>query len=317
MKRTFEKAYKDAKVSADDATKYSIVEPFTDSTGKKFKEAVLLDTHFFDGISPRNWGEKLKELVESRSANDPVVMLITDENGEQAVLQFAKPNERVTKDGKSNHKVIDKLWSTSDNMSKLAVVHIDEVITTSEENHPYHTAENSHQWLDENGWLHRNANVINQRNGNIYNLKIDIAKTADGRNILYATDGKINRVGNVNVDSLKIKGPRQNSNSKDIVAEEKGEVKYSMSDSAGRQLSEGQREYFKDSKVRDENGKLLNVYHGTDAKFTTFRSDKKRISGRLNFEKPYRQQKSLTPIQSIKTRPFKCATRGSNPGHPD
>lgn len=247
VKRVFEKAYRDAKASTDGVTKYSIVEPFTDSTGKKFKEAVLFDTDFFDGSSPRNWGEKLKEFVESRSANNPVIMLITDENGEPVVLQFAKPNERVTKDGKSNHKVIDKLWSTSDNMSKLAVVHIDEVITTSEENLPYHTEENNHQWLDENGWLHRNANVINQRNGNIYNLKIDIAKTADGRNILYATDGKINRVGNVNVDSLKIKGLRQNSNSEIIVAEEEQKVKHSVSDSSGRQLSKGQREYFKAS----------------------------------------------------------------------
>ena len=34
-------------------------------------------------------------------------------------------------------------------------------------------------------------------------------------------------------------------------------------------------------------------------------------------EKSDRQQKSLTPILLIKTRPFKCATRGSNPGHPD
>ena len=34
-------------------------------------------------------------------------------------------------------------------------------------------------------------------------------------------------------------------------------------------------------------------------------------------KKTDRQQKSLTPILLIKTRPFKCATRGSNPGHPD
>ena len=37
-------------------------------------------------------------------------------------------------------------------------------------------------------------NVINQKNGNIYNLTVDIAKTADGRTILYATDGKIKKV---------------------------------------------------------------------------------------------------------------------------
>ncbi len=47
---------------------------------------------------------------------------------------------------------------------------------------------------------------------------------------------------------------------------------YSASDSLGRQLSEGQREYFKDSKVRDENGALKPVYHGTNKEFSRFES---------------------------------------------
>ena len=34
-------------------------------------------------------------------------------------------------------------------------------------------------------------------------------------------------------------------------------------DSDGNTLSEQQKEFFKDSKVRDENGNLLVVYHGT------------------------------------------------------
>ncbi len=51
----------------------------------------------------------------------------------------------------------------------------------------------------------------------------------------------------------------------------KGDVKYSISDSDGKQLSDGQQEYFKDSKMRDENGNLMVMYHGTPNKFTTFR----------------------------------------------
>ena len=42
-------------------------------------------------------------------------------------------------------------------------------------------------------------------------------------------------------------------------------VKYSISDNQGRTLSKEQQEYFKDSKVRDEEGNLLTVYHGTEA----------------------------------------------------
>ena len=57
-------------------------------------------------------------------------------------------------------------------------------------------------------------------------------------------------------------------------------------DNKGNMLSKQQQEYFKDSKVRDENGKLLEVYHGTEANagipkehwFTTFDLDHARPS---------------------------------------
>lgn len=68
----------------------------------------------------------------------------------------------------------------------------------------------------------------------------------------------------------------------DTVSDDGGNVKpktrYSMedeTDSTGRELTEQQREYFKDSKARDEQGRLLTLYHGTGAKFTVF--DKGRI----------------------------------------
>lgn len=51
------------------------------------------------------------------------------------------------------------------------------------------------------------------------------------------------------------------------------DIRYSLKDSEGRQLSQQQQDFFKDSKVRDENGNLLVMYHGTpNAGFTEFRS---------------------------------------------
>lgn len=50
-------------------------------------------------------------------------------------------------------------------------------------------------------------------------------------------------------------------------------VQNSARDSAGRELTEGQREYFKDSKVRDKDGNLKPVYHGSAAVFTEFSAD--------------------------------------------
>ena len=41
-------------------------------------------------------------------------------------------------------------------------------------------------------------------------------------------------------------------------------------DSNGRELSEQQREYFKDSQVRDAEGRLMPLYHQTDGEFTAF-----------------------------------------------
>ena len=45
-------------------------------------------------------------------------------------------------------------------------------------------------------------------------------------------------------------------------------------DNLGRSLSKQQQEYFKNSKVRDENGKLKEVYHGTPYDFNIFKYDK-------------------------------------------
>ena len=48
----------------------------------------------------------------------------------------------------------------------------------------------------------------------------------------------------------------------------------SETDNLGRSLSKQQQEYFKNSKVRDANGKLKEVYHGTPYDFNIFKYDK-------------------------------------------
>jgi len=50
-------------------------------------------------------------------------------------------------------------------------------------------------------------------------------------------------------------------------------------DSEGNKLSKGQAEYFKDSKVRDQNGNLIPTYHGTPNNFTVF----SRTANSLNY----------------------------------
>ena len=57
------------------------------------------------------------------------------------------------------------------------------------------------------------------------------------------------------------------------------DIRYSLSDSEGRKLSENQVEFFKDSKIRDENGNLKIMYHGSPASFTVFDKKKAKSSG--------------------------------------
>lgn len=59
-----------------------------------------------------------------------------------------------------------------------------------------------------------------------------------------------------------------------------------MRDSAGRELTEAQQAYFKDSKVRDADGKLLVMYHQTDGTFTVF-DTKHKGAGAGDDETPF------------------------------
>ena len=71
--------------------------------------------------------------------------------------------------------------------------------------------------------------------------------------------------------------------SKDNVTQNKisvnNKTKFSLDiDSDGNKLTQQQAEYFKNSKVRDENGNLLKVYHGTTENFTVFDKTKGRAN---------------------------------------
>ena len=52
--------------------------------------------------------------------------------------------------------------------------------------------------------------------------------------------------------------------------EQSNDIRYSLKDSEGKILTKAQQEYFKDSKVKDENGNLLVMYQGASEDFTVF-----------------------------------------------
>ena len=95
------------------------------------------------------------------------------------------------------------------------------------------------------------------------------AENADFHHSMYFSPGQVEKMANGEngffwVDRGKVNGEWRDSVPKEIIDSiERQIVKYSLSDSKGRQLSDEQREYFKDSVVRDESGNLKVMYHGT------------------------------------------------------
>lgn len=264
--------------------KYSIGE--IKGEKKKYGSGVVLDTDIFEGVRQRDWGKTLGTYVYENMAGAELTMF--DEDGNPEVVYLARENDRVKKDGaKNSHKVLDKLAGyRGDTIRAKAIVQLDEVLETSRSKEI--TEDHSHQWLDAHGWIIRNA-YLQDESGNIYEATLNIANGKD-RKILY----EVNRVHQID----KIKSPGEHtvtdngqrfryqkpgtggaqSETKDNINENAANVKehFSISeDSDGRQLTEAQREFFKDSKAVDEKGRLLTLYHGTGAKFTVF--DKGRI----------------------------------------
>ena len=62
----------------------------------------------------------------------------------------------------------------------------------------------------------------------------------------------------------------------DNTSEVSKKTKFSLKDSTGATLTEAQAEYFKDSRVRDKDGNLLVVYHGSSEDFNVFDITKSR-----------------------------------------
>ena len=76
--------------------------------------------------------------------------------------------------------------------------------------------------------------------------------------------------GMVVLDEVIPLSPKYRNEVKEKFVDVGSDIKYSVSDSNGNQLSENQQKYFADSKVRDENGNLLVVRHGTNNEFNIF-----------------------------------------------
>lgn len=86
-----------------------------------------------------------------------------------------------------------------------------------------------------------------------------------------------------------------NEDARHQVIENLQDVRFSrpVQDSEGRNLSEGQQEFFKDSKLKDEYGRLLVMYHGTpQGGFTVFKPDISYFTANRDYAEEYARASS-------------------------
>ena len=107
---------------------------------------------------------------------------------------------------------------------------------------------------------------------------------------LYEGDRESNTARDPKASGDGLSAERERKASRDANGGKTSGEKFSMDmDSRGEPLSPQQAEYFRDSKVRDEDGNLLVVYHGTDENFTVFDRTRSRANMDIqgNFFSPW------------------------------
>lgn len=121
---------------------------------------------------------------------------------------------------------------------------------------PYRVTINVKERSDGNYVYSFSAERQNKRSSTRRTLHADVNQTAKG--------GEANAQPSIDSIRQTVADSQEKSSDK---------VQNSARDSAGRELTEAQQAYFKDSKVRDADGKLKPVYHGSAAVFTKFSAD--------------------------------------------
>ena len=118
-----------------------------------------------------------------------------------------------------------------------------------------------------------------------YDVEFSIAVLANGEKVAYAKkfygyDGELTKKIQAAETGSELSPVKQQPVFKERVTQDGENVKYSLSDSDGRQLSPAVQKRFGNSKVVDESGSLKVVYHGTaTGEFSIFDKAKGSVEG--------------------------------------
>lgn len=226
--------------------------------GQRYVE-IDVDTSMFDGLTRREKGSLATKIIKRYFAGKPVGeenrIFVNGKGAEEYGFPLVKLEE-TAHDAKMRSSVeLDNLFDAGFNFRKAkdgayGHVHSDTVDGFGYFDVIFKVGDRYFKGV---------INIKNTKRGKLFK---DITKIEDITEITLSSYG----------ENPKSQFLRTSSNNSIPQTNKKDNEKFSLKDSDGRELSKAQREYFKDSKVRDEDGNLLVMYHGTPkGDFTVFR----------------------------------------------
>lgn len=237
--------------------------------GMKYVQA---DRQVLFGNDPKAWSEQLESYINGKIRNHEDVRLIAEDG--DVLLLTSKSAGKLSSIYDNNGRTLDeKAFERKAN----AAAHIDELIKVSERGgKTVLDFGGRHGDMAKDGWNYRTAYFMDF-DGKYYRTRISVALGKDGSIVYNIGEMQERSTPQINGSSGNSGAQRGNASGTSILTDgENVKPQFSLksTDSTGRKLSEQQQEFFKDSKVRDAEGRLLTVYHGTDAEFTVFDPDK-------------------------------------------
>ena len=236
--------------------------------GMKYVQA---DRQVLFGNDPKAWSEQLENYINGKIRNHEDVRLIAEDG--DVLLLTSKSAGKLSSIYDNNGRTMDeKAFERKAN----AAAHIDELIKVSERGgKTVLDFGGRHGDMAKDGWNYRTAYFMDF-DGKYYRTRISVALGKDGSIVYNIGEMQERSTPQINGSSGNSGAQRGNASGTSILTDgENVKPQFSLkaTDSTGRKLSEQQQEFFKDSKVRDAEGRLKTVYHGSSAQFTKFSAD--------------------------------------------
>ena len=224
--------------------------------GQRYVE-IDVDTSMFDGLTRREKGSLATKIIKRYFAGKPVGeenrIFVNGKGAEEYGFPLVKLEE-TAHDAKMRSSVeLDNLFDAGFNFRKAkdgayGHVHSDTVDGFGYFDVIFKVGDRYFKGV---------INIKNTKRGKLFK---DITKIEDITEIALSSYG----------ENPKSQFLRTSSNNSISQTSKKDNEKFSLKDSDGRELSKAQQEYFRDSKIRDESGRLLTLYHQTGNDFTVF-----------------------------------------------